>query len=218
MRLFLALSSTCVALLAAAVPASAACANADTQPTAENLVEIRAALVCLHNEARAEAKVALLSRDGRLERSAQGHADDMVAQQFFAHESPSGTNPFQRMRATDYIGPGIVWNAGETIAWSSGSLTTPRAVTAAWMRATTQRLTLLAPDFRDIGIGVALGAPVERDPAASPAVTYTVDYGWRTSATRLRRCLRRAESQSGPLRRVMRAKCHGLGGRVSLDR
>ena len=56
----------------------------------------------------------------------------------------------------------------------------------AWLDATSQRLTLLAPDFRDIGVGVALGAPVERDPDAPPAVTYTVDYGWRTTARTLR--------------------------------
>ena len=210
--------STCVALLAAAAPASAACANADTVPTAENLAEIRAAVICLHNEARKERNVALLSADARLTTAAQTHADDMVAQRYFAHDSPSGLDPFERMRDTGYIGRDIVWNAGETIAWASGSLTTPRSVMNSWMRATTQRLTLLAPDFRDIGVGIALGAPVERDPNASPAVTYTVDYGWRTSARALRECLRRAANRSGPVRRVMRAKCHGLGGRVALDR
>lgn len=218
MRPFLALMSTCVALLAAAAPASAACANADTVPTAANLAEIRAALICLHNEARKARNVALLSADARLTTAAQAHADDMVAQRYFAHDSPSGLDPFERMRHTGYIGRGIVWNAGETIAWASGSLTTPRSVMNSWMRATSQRLTLVAPDFRDIGVGIALGAPVERDPNASPAVTYTVDYGWRTSERALRECLRRAANRSGPVRRVMRAKCHGLGGRVALDR
>ncbi len=218
MRTFLALAITSLALLAPAAQASAACADADTAPTADNLPQIRAALVCLHNEAREEANVALLSSNWRLATAAQAHAEDMVTRQFFAHDNPSAVDPFERLRATGYIGRGIVWNAGETIAWSSGSLTTPRAVMNSWMGATTQRLTLLAPDFRDIGIGIALGAPVARDPNASQAVTYTIDYGWRTSTRVLRACLRRAENRTGFARRVMRAKCHGLGGRVALTR
>ena len=91
----------------------------------------------------------------------------MVAQGYFAHDSLSGQGPFDRMRSTGYIGPRIVWNAGETIAWASGAASTPQRVMNAWMNATTQRLTLLAPDFRDIGVGIALGAPVERAPDAA---------------------------------------------------
>jgi uncharacterized protein YkwD len=210
-RTFLvAVLACCVAALGGAAQASAACPNADTPPTAENLPEIRAALVCLHNEARAKARVAPLSRDGRLERAASRHATDMVEDGYFGHDTPSGIDPFDRMRRTGYLGRGIVWNAGETIAWGSGAYATPQAVMDAWMGSTSQRLTLLAPDFRDIGIGIALGAPVERAPNASPAVTYTVDYGWRTTAKALRACLRRAEGRRGRQRRVMRAKCHGL--------
>ncbi len=215
MRVLLALVSTCVVALAAAAPASAVCANEDAIPTAENLDLIRDAVICLHNEARGEGGVALLERDGRLETAAGSHAQDMVAEGYFAHDSLSGVDPFERMRHTGYIGRGIVWNAGETIAWASGSSATPKSVVDAWMNATTQRLTMLAPDFRDIGVGIALGAPVERDADALPAVTYTVDYGWRASERSLRTCLRRAaKRRRAPVRRAMRARCHGLAGRA----
>ena len=213
MRLFLALLVTCIAALAGAAQASAACPNADVVPTAENLEQVRAAIICLHNEARDKARVALLRANDRLTTAADGHAQDMVEQGYFAHDAPSGLNPFERMRQTGYIGRGIVWNAGETIAWASGAFATPRGVMNAWMGATTQRLTLLAPDFRHIGVGVALGAPVERAPDAAPAVTYTIDYGWRITERALRICLRRAARETGPARRLMRAKCHGLVGR-----
>ncbi len=214
-RTFLAVAiAACITALAGPAQASAECANADTLPTAENLPEIRAAVICLHNEARAKADVAALSGDGRLAESAQRHSDDMVAQGFFGHDDPSGIDPFDRMRRTGYIGPRVVWNAGETIAWAGGSYATPRAVMKAWMDATSQRLTILAPDFRDIGVGVTLGAPVERAPGASQAVTYTVDYGWRVTERRLRTCLRRAADRRRPaIRRVMRSKCHGLDAR-----
>ncbi len=216
MRVFLAVVSTCVVALAAAVPASAACANEDAIPTAENLDLIREAVICLHNEARKDADVALLERDGRLATAADQHAQDMVADGYFAHDAPSGLDPFDRMRRAGYIGRGIVWNAGETIAWASGASATPRSVVDAWMDATTQRLTMLAPDFRDIGVGIALGAPIERDADALPAVTYTVDYGWRTTERALRICLRRAaKRRRAPIRRAMRSRCYGLAGRAA---
>jgi uncharacterized protein YkwD len=207
-------TASCALALAGAAQASAACANADMLPTADNLALIREAFVCLHNEARANADAALLETDSRLAVAAQRHATDMVENQYFGHDTPSSIDPFDRMEKAGYIGRGIVWNAGETIAWASGSYTTPRKVMEAWMGQTTQRLTLLAPDFRDIGVGVALGAPVERDPGASQAVTYTIDYGWRTPARTLRSCLRKAEGKRrAAMRRVMRAKCHGLSAR-----
>ena len=215
-RTFLAVVTAALAIaLTGAAPASAACANEDTVPTAENLDLIRDAVICLHNEARDKANVALLERDGRLETAAGAHAQDMVEQGYFAHDSLDGASPFRRMRQTGYIGSNIIWNAGETIAWASGASATPKSIVDAWMDATTQRLTMLAPDFREIGVGVALGAPVDRDPDASPAVTYTVDYGWRITERALRRCLRRAErSKRRPVRRLMRARCYGYVART----
>jgi uncharacterized protein YkwD len=213
-RTFLAVVTAALAIaLTGAAPASAACANEDAIPTADNLDLIREAVICLHNEVRRSANVAVLERDGRLESAADRHAQDMVDQGYFAHDSLDGGSPFNRMRRTSYIGPDIIWNAGETIAWASGSFATPKSIVDAWMDATTQRLTMLAPDFRDIGVGVALGAPVERDSDAAPAVTYTVDYGWRITQRSLRKCLRRAERKRRPVRRLMRARCYGVVGR-----
>jgi Cysteine-rich secretory protein family len=202
---------SCVMSLSGAAQASAACPDADTVPTADNLPQIRAALICLHNEEREKANVALLNSNQLLTTAAQQHADDMVALQYFGHDAPDGASPFNRMRRAGYIGPDFVWNAGETIAWASGALTTPRSVMNSWLKSTSQRLTLLAPDFRHIGVGVSLGAPVERDANASPAVTYTVDYGWRASESAVRACLRRAAKRhTAAHRRLQRAKCNGL--------
>ena len=214
-RTFLAaITAACALALTGAAPAVAACENEDTVPTAENLDLIREAVICLHNEERKSGGVAPLERDGRLTTAADAHAEDMVVEGYFAHQSPTDVDPFDRMRQAGYIDRGITWNAGETIAWASGSLATPRSIVDAGLDATTQRLTMLAPDFRDIGVGIALGAPVERDPGALPAVTYTVDYGWRISQRSLRRCLRRAANRKRrPVRRLMRARCYGTVAR-----
>jgi Cysteine-rich secretory protein family len=220
LRNFLAvLAASCGLLLGGAAQAYADCPNADTIPTAENLEDIRAALICLHNEERMKAKVPVLRSNEQLTSAANWHAGDMVVNTFFSHDSPAGLDPFDRMRRVGYIKRGMVWNASETIAWASGSRATPRTVMDSWLYSTSQRLTLLAPDFRDIGVGIALGAPIERQPDAAPAVTYTVKYGWRTTRKALRRCLRKAERQRRPaVRRGLRAKCHGLEGRGGLVR
>lgn len=218
-KLLAVLGASCAFVFAGAAQAYADCPNADTIPTAENLEEIRAALVCLHNEERRKASVPVLSSDLRLQAAADKHSNDMVANTYFAHDTPSGLNPFDRMRREGYIRRGVAWNASETIAWASGSRATPRSVMTAWLDSTSQRLTLLAPDFRDVGIGIALGAPIVRMPDAAPAVTYTVDYGWRTPMRRLRACLRKAEKRSrAAVRRAMRSKCHGLGRAGSSSR
>jgi uncharacterized protein YkwD len=213
-KFFAILGASCSFVLGGAAQAYADCPNADTIPTADNLEEIRAALICLHNEERRKADVAVLRSDARLTAAAEGHANDMVANVYFAHDTPTGVDPFDRMRREGYIKRGFAWNASETIAWASGSRATPRSVMTAWLDSTSQRLTLLAPDFRDIGVGIALGAPIQRLPGAAPAVTYTIDYGWRSSMRALRSCLRKAEKRSrAAVRRALRTKCHGLGAR-----
>lgn len=210
--LIAALTGCCAALGAAAPNALAACRNADTVPTARNLPAVRAALVCLHNEERRAAGVRALRRQGQLAKAARRHARHMVARRYFAHEAPSGRGPFERLRRAGYFKRGFAWNAGESIAWASGALTTPRNVIDAWLAQPSQRQTMLAPDFKHIGIGVVMGAPVRRGPHATPAVTFTVDYGWRRRARAVRRCIRRAgQKQGAATRRDARARCHGLG-------
>jgi uncharacterized protein YkwD len=216
-KLFTAFLASAIAVMAAAAQASAACPNADLVPTAENLPAVRAALICLHNEERAKAKVELLRADRRLDTAAQGHAEDMVARKYFALDTPDGVDPYDRLKRTGYVGRRVVWNAGETIAWGTGAYATPRQIMASWLASTSKRLMLLAPNFRHIGVGITLGAPVVRAANAWPAldtssaVTYTVDFGWRTKARALRRCLRRAtKSGAAAHRRLMQASCRGL--------
>ena len=47
------------------------------------------------------------------------------------------------------------------------------------MTSTGHRLTLLASDFSELGVGIALGAPSAEYAGLTTAVTYTIDFGWR---------------------------------------
>ena len=53
------------------------------------------------------------------------------------------------------------WAIGENLAWGSGSRGTPRAIVRTWMHSARHRRSILSRRFRDVGIGVAAGAPAQ---------------------------------------------------------
>ena len=67
------------------------------------------------NATRARAGLPQLQLDSRLSEVAREHAYDMVAHNYFDHQSPDGRSPFQRMRSG---GCAYSW-AGENLALSS---------------------------------------------------------------------------------------------------
>src|SRR4051794_29720544 len=79
------------AFAAAPVAANAAsCAGADNAPSSMSRSAANRATLCLLNEQRRAHGLRALKLDRKLGRAAAGHARDMVAQHFFAHESRNG--------------------------------------------------------------------------------------------------------------------------------
>jgi uncharacterized protein YkwD len=171
----------CAALLALPAGASAAetaCANADLQPTAATVGAVREAVLCMHNELRAEEGLPRLRENARLESAAERHSSNMVARRFFDHTTPAGVTMTDRIERSRYLRRGDIWTIGENLAWGSGMRSTPREVVAAWMASKGHRANVLRRSFREIGIGIEIGTPVELGPAVSGA-TYTADFGVR---------------------------------------
>jgi uncharacterized protein YkwD len=152
------------------------CANTNTLPAPGNLAEIRAAVLCLHNSERAAHGLPPLRESPKLRRAAQGHSDDMVASGYFAHESLSGADMADRILRTGYA-RNQGWSLGENIAWGTGNLGTAAEIQRAWMESPGHRANILRRQFREIGIGVAVGAPV--DAGGLDGATYTADFGVR---------------------------------------
>ncbi|MGN6190064.1 MAG: CAP domain-containing protein [Conexibacter sp.] len=132
----------------------------------------RDATLCLLNRVRARYGLPPLRLNAKLSRAARGHSRDMVRHRYFAHESRDGRSPFARMRATHYLPSRGSWWLGENIGWGSGSLAEPAAMVRAWMHSPPHRANILSRHFRDIGIGIAVGAPV-----GGRGATYTTDFG-----------------------------------------
>ena len=151
----------------------AECENADLAPSAGNLADVRAAILCLHNQIRAQRGLPLLKENAKLRSAATGHSNDMVSRGFFEHTTPAGVTMVERIRAARYTSPRFGWALGENLAWGTGSLATPRAIMKAWMESPGHRANVVKRAYREIGIGVVAGVPSDRDSGA----TYTADFG-----------------------------------------
>lgn len=178
-RLLATVAFTAAAALAVPALAAADCRNADRAPTAQNVRTARAATLCLLNVERTSRGLRRLRAHRQLELAAQRYAGAMVAGGFFSHVSPAGSTLDQRIRqGTRYLAGALRYTIGENIAWGQGALATPRAIVAAWMGSPGHRANILRRAFREIGVGIAPGAPVP-GLGGDPAVTYTNEFGVR---------------------------------------
>ncbi len=162
--------------LAAPASASAECAGADLRPAAENLPQVRAAVLCLLNQERASRGLSPLRANTKLRKAAERHSRNMTSQDFFSHVSPGGSTPVERVKAAGYLTGAGSWAVGENIAWGEQRLSTPAEIMESWMESPGHKANILNRSFRHVGIGVAVGAPVD---GASGGATYTTAFGKR---------------------------------------
>jgi uncharacterized protein YkwD len=157
--------------------ASERCSGADAMP-GQAPGDLREATLCLMNAERTARGLGRLQAEPLLGRVAASYARQMVRGRFFDHTSPGGSTMLARIRATSYLRDVSSWSVGENLAWGSGSLATPRATVRAWMQSADHRANLLDRRFADVGIGVAVGAPIALD-AGELGGTYVTDFGRR---------------------------------------
>src|SRR5580693_7251323 len=118
-----------------------------------DISRVRAEMLEAVAEVRRKAGLQPLTPDPRLDRAAQGHAEDMLARSYFAHQSPEGKTV--RQRATE---AGYPWRMiGENIA--EGQYTVAEVMDS-WMKSRPHRANLLERGFTQLGTGLAFG----RDP------------------------------------------------------
>jgi uncharacterized protein YkwD len=173
------LACLAVALPAATASAAAPCANASIVPTASNGAAVRSATLCLINKERTSRGLVALRADGQLRKVAQRYSGQMVTHSFFAHVGYDGSTLRSRIDThTSYLSRAAKWSLGENLYWGSGELATPQESVQGWMHSPGHRRNMLNAKFRDIGIGIAIGAP--QDVSGEPAATYATEFGTRT--------------------------------------
>jgi len=172
------LLATAVVALAAPAGAhasaqTAACPGADLVPSAGNLVQVGQATLCLLNDERAAAGLRPLTIAPVLTQPSAAYSARMVAENFFAHQSPDGSTLTSRLTAAGYISPDGDWTVGENIAWGQGNLATARNIMVAWMNSPGHRHNILTGEFTEVGVGIVPGTPGD----TSWGATYTTDFG-----------------------------------------
>ena len=100
------------------------CENTQLTPEPSNLEAARGAIVCLINRQRAQNGEQPLLVDPRLQSAAESHDRELLSADYFAHVSPTGVTPVDRIRSTGFgppsnprctwlsISPGMIVESG----------------------------------------------------------------------------------------------------------
>lgn len=107
-------------------------------------------VIQLTNQARRNLGLEQLEANDLLARAAQAKADDMLANQYFAHTSPAGVTPWDWFSQVGYR----YLYAGENLAVH---YTTAEDVGEGWMASPSHRANIVNPSYTEIGIGIAYG-------------------------------------------------------------
>ena len=99
----------------------------------------------------------------------------MVRRAYFSHVTPDGEGLNDRVRNAGYGRPGDGWRVGESLGWGTGDRATPAALVDAWLASPGHRRILLQDAYRELGVGVAAGAP--QGWSWLPGATYTMELG-----------------------------------------
>jgi uncharacterized protein YkwD len=164
-------AAAALAILAPQGAAAQGCANSSADPDSISISKVDAATFCLLNEQRRAHGLRALRESGRLDLASTRYAQDMARSNVFEHGDFVG-----RIKASNYLSGASSWYVGENIAWGTGRYATPAGIVKMWMNSPPHRANILSSKFRDIGVGIARGAPRA---GVSGGATYVTDFGRR---------------------------------------
>jgi uncharacterized protein YkwD len=134
---------------------------------AASLAKASAAVLCLVNDERAARGLGAMRASAQLADAATEHSADMVAHQFLSHTGSDGSSVFERVTRAGYR-----WQAaGEALTYGASRRSMPMRLVAALMQSRQHRSILLDRNYRELGVGLALGAPMRGAPAAASTLT-----------------------------------------------
>lgn len=107
-------------------------------------------IIAVTNTARSKESLSTLKSNEKLAQAAQAKAENMFAENYWAHTSPSGKEPWDFIKAAGYS----YRVAGENLA---RDFDTAQPVLDAWMNSPTHRANILNPRYTEIGIAVVNG-------------------------------------------------------------
>ncbi len=106
----------------------------------------------LLNDIRRQHHLPPFTFSSALRSAAREHSADMLAHQYFEHDSPSETFDHRIRR---HLNSSLV---GENIAWGTGRYSTPAGLVKLWMHSAPHRRIILMRGLHRVGLGVAIGS------------------------------------------------------------
>jgi uncharacterized protein YkwD len=106
-----------------------------------------------------------------LRSAALRHSEDMIARNYFAHTSPTGSTLSYRILRSGFVN-GRWWRGAETLAWGTGARASASATVSAWLKSPIHRAIMLSAGFRWVGIGRDCG----RFAGHTGACVWTADF------------------------------------------
>ena len=138
----------------------------------------KAELLRLHNEARAEHGAGSFCVQQNLMSSAQEHAGDMLERDFYAHETPEGLTPADRISRAGHFFATYGENNNRVSGAYGGEPDANDLLEAfeSWMDSQGHRENLINSTFREVGFGVSTGSYT---PEPGTTMMYVVNFGTR---------------------------------------
>jgi uncharacterized protein YkwD len=152
------------------------CGPTTAGPATAGIEAAGKATLCLVNLQRTQRGLPALRENSLLSAASLEHSRDMVRVGYFEHTAADGRTVGDRLRAIGYS-RGFSVSAGENIAYGVGEKGTPASIVQMWMHSPGHRADILRPAFKEIGIGIALGAPEVPGDEQKASATYTTDFG-----------------------------------------
>lgn len=106
------------------------------------------------NRVRQARGLGMLRISSELARAGDAHGRALAYAGQFSHDWPADAAPFGRWIGRFYPrGSYRTWRAGENLLWTTGRFTAREAV-AAWLASPPHRKVMLAPQWREVGVGI----------------------------------------------------------------
>ena len=172
------MKKTVLTLISAALLAASFVAVVQPAAAQAKAVPLHTQMVKAINKVRRAHHLHKVRESKKLRRAASRHSRDMMKNDYFAHTSPRGSTLNTRVVASGFPG-GQSWQAGETLAWGSGSKASIKHTIKAWMHSREHRAILLDPSWRSVGAARAKASSKHSYQGSKGASVWTADFGAR---------------------------------------
>jgi len=157
-------------------------AAAGAAPAAtERLPGLDHAILVRLNATRVSRGLRPLVLSDELQAAAVAHSRSMLEGGFFAHESRDGSSFVARVKRFYRSSGTDAWSAGENILYDTAELDAGTAIEA-WLGSPAHRDNMLAPEWREVGIGSLHASTAGGAFGGEPTWVITMDFGARAGA------------------------------------